>query len=67
MQDKWYKVEDKIPADGERVLTWDSTFDHIEIAYYNEKYKGFQEQDEFGDFIDGYTEYWMPLPKSPKD
>lgn len=64
--EKWNNMDKKIPEDKQRVLVWDEIFNVVLIGCYNLGYNSFQEEDEYGDFIDGHPYYWMPLPKNPK-
>ena len=64
---KWICMEKKIPENKQKVLVWDSIFNVVLIGCYNLGYNSFQEEDEYGDFIDGNPYYWMPLPEGPKE
>lgn len=61
---KWISVKDRLPEDGERVLTLDEYGD-IRIEQYGE-----QEYDWFDDGtgLNSMTTilYWMPLPEPPE-
>ena len=67
--DKWIKVEDKMPNEGENVLIYCPKFlEEIIKAFYT---KGdFYAEKE--DLIikpapNGYCTHWQPLPKPPKE
>jgi uncharacterized protein DUF551 len=59
---KWTKVEDRMPAEGDRVLVFlDSG--HIHDAYRNVRFAGgFCTDADGGHAIQGVKE-WMPYPK----
>jgi len=65
--EKWNNMDKKIPEDKQRVLIWDDVFSIVLIGCYNLGYNAFQEEDEYGDFVDGNPYYWMPLPKNPRE
>lgn len=74
----WIKIEDELPVEGEKVLTY-FDFVGVEIAFYQnvseeievidgKEYKGIWGQNMFynksGYLTDDVT-HWMPLPKPP--
>lgn len=67
--DKWIKVEDKMPNEGETVLIYCPEFlEEIRKAFYTEG--DFYAEKE--DLIikpapNGYCTHWQPLPKPPKE
>lgn len=72
MDRKWIKIEDQLPKDGERVITY---FEHtgIEISTYKNLVGG--KDEVFGDnmfhnhsgWLTDDVTHWMPLPEIPKD
>ena len=70
---QWVSVKDRLPEDGEVVLTLVSgkprenieLIDAYELATYYERY-GWH-VDEFSDWYAPQVSHWMPLPKPPKE
>lgn len=63
----WISVKDKMPNEGEIVMTYGSGAANTQFcqAYY--RANGFwQELDECGDFLDDSPTHWMPLPEPPR-
>lgn len=68
----WIKIEDQLPKDGDRVITY-FELTGIEISTY--KNLAGTEDEVFGHnlffnksgFLTDDVTHWMPLPKIPKD
>ena len=63
----WIKLSEQKPIDMQKVLIWDEIGGYVDLCIYRSEFNNFQEYDEYGDFIDGGAEYWMPLPNPPKE
>lgn len=65
----WIDVNQKLPMDNERVLTWNNKFKEARIQVFNEYYQCWDGEDgddcEYG-LDEGIIQYWMPLPKNPQ-
>jgi len=64
MREKWISVKERLPDDGERVLTWGSRgYLFCEVAY--------RAYDEWWRSMDGIwlfdVTHWMSLPEGPKE
>ena len=74
---KWISIKDKRPEYDQDVLVYDSDSEYqpIRIATYDEcchwceepNHFSYYEQDWEGWHDLGKTQYWMPLPKLPKE
>lgn len=65
----WVSVHDRLPKLGDKVLTWDGDFVHVDefVTHYEEPYPGggrIPTDDWFGDDYASVT-HWMPLPPPP--
>jgi len=65
-QHKWHKVENKLPSDGQTVLTWNEDLQDMVQARYSDTNK-WQELDECGDFLDCLPTHWTEMPEPPKE
>lgn len=61
----WISVKDRLPVAKEVVLTYESAFDSMSMAF---RLPGTEEFINVGDYyaLDAVT-HWMPLPKPPKE
>ena len=63
----WIRFEEQHPIDMQKVLIWDDIGGYVDLCIYRAEFNSFQEYDEYGDFVDGGAEYWMPLPAKPEN
>ena len=63
-QSGWISVDERLPEDGEIVLTVDSEGER-EVCFYEEELKGIFQQCAGLVKIFNIT-HWMPLPEAPK-
>ena len=61
----WISVKDRLPVAKEVVLTYESAFDSMSMAF---RLPGTEEFINVGDYyaLDAVT-HWMPLPEPPKE
>lgn len=61
----WISVKDRLPVAKEVVLTYESAFDSMSMAF---RLPNTEEFINVGDYyaLDAVT-HWMPLPKPPKE
>lgn len=68
---EWIKVEDKLPNNGDYVLTFSCGRVDIQMCYINMTSRKNQKKwyfcDHNDDWIDDYVTHWMPLPNLPKE
>jgi hypothetical protein len=68
---EWIKVEDRLPNDGDYVLTYSCGRVDIQTCYINSVSRNGQKKwyfaDNSDDWIDDNVSHWMPLPTPPKD
>ena len=63
-QNGWISVDERLPEDGEIVLTVDSEGER-EVCFYEEAMKGIFQR--FGGLVKIFNiTHWMPLPEAPK-
>ena len=61
---EWISVEERLPEDGETVLTIDSDGE-MQVSFYETDLEGIFQQCHGLVMIYNIT-HWMPLPKAPK-
>lgn len=68
---EWIKTSERLPSEDGFVLawrTWDGGLEEILMPFYNPGYKEFPWHHEIDGFLKiDHFQYWMPLPKPPKD
>lgn len=65
--EEWINIKDKQPEDKQRVLIQDDVYAIVDIGCWNKEYNAFQENNDWGDFVDYHIEWWKPLPKMQKE
>ena len=64
---EWVSVEDRLPAEGDRVLVWDSEEEAVEVVCYGQAIEGrWSFYREFDEYTAYYTvTHWMPELEPP--
>lgn len=66
-REEWINIKDHQPQNKERVLIQDDIYNVVDIGCWNEEHNAFQENNDWGDFVDYHIEWWMPLPELIKE
>lgn len=63
MENRWISVKDRLPKDGETVLTFKNGI--FEVQEYEKKRNGWIGENWF--WAMATVSHWMPIPEPPKE
>lgn len=72
LRNQWVSVEERLPEDGQTVLTYNKTYDGFEsmswfeVLTFHKEYDGTRDCFESWGGNPQWPDYWMPIPAIPQ-